>query len=111
MSSMRADCRIYAIVDRPSCSEAVDSAGRDECVMIPMDKLEAEQKQCQEQCQEDLSDTNQRPSRRRPRAGCYPLGYSPYRMDQKRSTVQLDRRMIKEDFRVRDLSRVIVCCN
>lgn len=40
------------------------------------------------------------PSRRRPRAGHYPAGFSPYRMDERRGAVPLERRYIRNDIKV-----------
>ena len=98
----KAHRRLFTATAKPTAQTPVPAKVEpyDKSVLIPLEELQAEH----QRCQEVVPETCERPRRRRPRAGCYPLAFSPYRMEerrcQSRGAVQLDRRLIKNDFEV-----------
>ena len=83
-----------------------DVIGLDGSIRVPDAELEAERWRGRQQelaasvAQATLHDAVRIPSRRRPRAGHYPAGFSPYRMVERRGVVPLERRHIRNDMKV-----------
>ena len=85
-------------------------AGEDESIRIPTAELEAERQRCQKLAWDAQLEDEARgiPSgrprrgfscnRRRPRAGNYPMHFSPYRMTDK--SIVLEKSLIRNDFKV-----------
>ena len=87
-------------------------AGQDESILIPTAELEAARQRCQKFASdsqpedEAMGIPSGRPrrgfsNRRRPRAGNYPMHFSPYRMTDK--SIVLEKSLIRNDFKVSPL--------
>lgn len=88
--------------------------GQDESILIPTAELEAEHQRCQKLASDSQMDhestrgpsgrprRGSRCNRRRPRAGHYPMHFSPYRMTDK--SIALEKGLIRSDLKV-SLSR------
>ena len=91
---------------RNSASSLGQDAERDASVLVSVAELDAER--LRGHVQEELAAADEqsarpgcRAGRRLPRPGHYPAGFSPYRMSNKHGLVQLDRRSVRNDFKVR----------
>jgi hypothetical protein len=97
-----------AAVRRDSPCSPREDMGLDAGVLVSTSELEAELRRGH---QDELAvsdmhggrNASHATSRRRPRPGHYPAGFSPFRMSEKRSVVPLERRQIRNDLKVRPL--------
>jgi hypothetical protein len=94
---------MYGGEPRNSASSPRQDVERDASVLVSVAELDAERRRGHLQEELAAADENAaRPaSRCRPRPGHYPTGFSPYRMSNKHGGVQLDRRSVRNDFKVR----------